>query len=96
MQPIGSKHDQNKPQWDLVPYKALEKIVDVLTFGAKKYSPGNWKIVPDGRTRYFSAMMRHLSAWHGGETLDPESNLHHLGHAGCCLLFLIQMELEKK
>jgi hypothetical protein len=56
--------------------------------GAKKYSPDNWKSVPDGKRRYYSAALRHLAAWREGEKLDPETGLPHLSHALCCLLFM--------
>jgi hypothetical protein len=88
----GKKFDQDKALWDLLPLKTVGKIVDVLTFGAKKYSPGNWKIVPNAEDRYFAALMRHLTAWQSGEKTDPESGMSHLAHAGCCLLFLLWFE----
>jgi len=34
--------------------------------------------------------LRHLTAWWAGEDLDPESGLHHLAHAACCLMFLLE------
>ena len=90
---VGRKHDFGKPEWYLLPFNAVEEIVKVLTFGAKKYSPGNWQHVPNAKSRYFSALMRHLTAWVNGEDKDKETKLSHLAHAGCCLLFL--MELNK-
>ena len=85
----GRKFDQEKLRWDLVPWDSVEQIVDVLTYGAKKYAPDNWKSVPEGRTRYFAALCRHLFAWWRGEKIDPESGKPHLAHAGCCVLFLL-------
>ena len=86
------KHDQEKPRWDLLPMEALAPIVDVLTFGARKYAPDGWRTVPEWRRRYYAALLRHLVAWWRGEKVDPESGLSHLAHAGCCLLFLISLE----
>lgn len=91
---IGLKRDGGKPRWDLLPYDALGPVVDVLTFGASKYDPWNWLHVADANDRYFSALQRHLVAWKLGERLDPESGLPHLAHAGCCLLFLLALELK--
>jgi hypothetical protein len=86
----GIKHDGGKPAWDLLPFAQVGEIVDVLTFGARKYpSPGNWQRVPDASNRYFAALMRHLAAWKSGERHDPETRLSHLAHAGACLLFLM-------
>lgn len=88
----GVKHDGGKPRWDLLPLSAVEPIVVVLTFGAIKYAPGNWMTLDDAVERYYAAMMRHLAAWRGGERYDPESGLHHLAHAGCCMIFLLWFE----
>jgi hypothetical protein len=80
----------------LLPTRGIACIVDVLTFGAQKYAPDNWQLVPDASERYADALLRHIFAWLDGETLDPESGRHHLGHAGCCLLFLMHFELENQ
>jgi len=87
----GRKDDNGKPQWHLLPFKSVEKIVEVLTFGAMKYSANNWCGVPDAKNRYFSAMLRHITAWQKGEKNDDESGMSHLAHAGCCLLFLMEL-----
>jgi hypothetical protein len=86
----GRKFDGNKLEFGLLPPKALEATVDVLTFGAQKYERDNWKKVPDSKRRYFDALQRHMWAWKSGETLDPESGKHHLAHAMCCLMFLYE------
>ena len=90
----GKKYDGDKPRWDLLPLDSVEQVVDVLTYGAKKYAPDNWKIVGDYRRRYYAAAMRHIVAWWRGEIIDPETGMHHLAHAVCCLLFLIEREGE--
>ena len=93
--PLGVKFDNQKPQWSLVPSAAMEEIVDVLTYGANKYSPDNWKYVDNHDTRYFNAAMRHLWAWRQGEKDDSESHKSHLAHAACCLLFLMAFDHEE-
>ena len=90
------KKDHGKAMWDLLPYRQVEKIVEVLTFGASKYGPNQWQDVEDGKNRYFAAMMRHLTAWWGGETMDKESGRSHLSHAACCLLFLMWLDDKEK
>lgn len=92
----GQKFDDGKLRFDLLPEGALEEIVKVLGYGARKYAPDNWKKVPDARRRYFAAAMRHIMAWHSGEEKDPESGLSHLAHAGCCILFLLWIEDTKR
>lgn len=89
MADAGVKFDQGKPEWDLVPWEGLEPVVRVLTMGARKYSPDNWKKVPDGRRRYTAAAFRHLVAFARGEERDPESGEPHLAHCICCLLFIL-------
>jgi hypothetical protein len=88
MAELGRKDDGGKPRWDLLPFEALSHVVDVLTFGAKKYAPDNWRQVDGWRWRYFRAGLGHLVAWWRGEKLDQESGLPHLAHAACCVLFL--------
>ena len=91
-----TKFDEDKPMWDLLPYKQVSQVVDVLTFGASKYSIDGWKTVPNARSRYFAATMRHLAAWWEGEKLDKESGIHHLAHAACCIIFLMWNDDKEK
>lgn len=72
-----------------MPFQPIREVVQVLTFGATKYSDDNWKRVPGIRTRYFSACMRHIVAWQEGEEKDQESGFSHLAHAICCIIFLM-------
>ena len=41
----------------------------------------------DGKTRYYNALMRHLSSYADGELIDSESGESHLAHALCNLYF---------
>lgn len=79
-----------KPRWDLLPFVALSQVVDVLTFGAKKYAPESWREVKKAKSRYGRATIGHVVAWMRGERYDKESGLHHLAHAACNLLFLLE------
>lgn len=88
----GVKHDRGKDRWDLLPSGSARELVQVLTFGAAKYHPDNWRKVPDARARYYAAAMRHLAAWRDGEQLDEESGLPHLAHALCCIVFLRELD----
>lgn len=90
----GRKDDQGKTRWDLLPWQALEEVAKVMTFGAQKYAPDNWRKVPGWRWRYFRAGIGHMVDWLRGEKLDKESGLHHLAHAGCCVLFLLELDLS--
>lgn len=88
----GKKFDGEKPRFSLIPGGVLPPVINVLEFGAKKYSENNWRNVENARTRYFDAAHRHLDAWWNGESADPESGEHHLAHAICCLMFLMALD----
>lgn len=92
----GRKFDNGKPRWCLLPWKEVEEVVDILSFGSVKYEDFNWQKVPDHRNRYFSAAMRHITAWWEEEKVDPESGKNHLAHTLCCLLFLLWFDNKEK
>jgi hypothetical protein len=89
------KDDSEKPRLSLVNWQFVIGMAKVLTYGAKKYSADNWRQCPDPRDRYLSAAMRHMAAYASGEGYDPETNLSHLLHAGCCLGFLFYFDGEE-
>lgn len=91
---VGVKHDTGKDRWDLLPFGPTSQVVKVLTWAVemKGYPVDNWRLVKDWRRRYFAAGCRHLTKWILGEKLDPESGLHHLAHAACCILFLLELD----
>lgn len=90
----GRKFDGGKPRFGLVPMNALSAVARVLTAGAVKYEPGNWRRVPDANNRYFDAAMRHMVSWKLGEKFDPETGENHLAHALCCLMFILEKDLH--
>lgn len=85
------KTDQEKPRMDLLPVLAIERVAEVLTFGAKKYAPDNWRRVDDLK-RYYAAALRHIFASMRGEKNDPETGKSHMTHAACCILFIVELE----
>lgn len=95
-QPEGRKLDAGKPRFDLMPLHAYKAVVDVLTYGAGKYAPENWRKVDGWRWRYYRAALGHIYAWAVGERLDAESGLPHLAHAVCCLLFILELDVGEK
>lgn len=89
----GRKYDGGKLRYDLVPALALEEVVKVITKGAEKYDPENWKRVSEGRRRYYAAAMRHMEAWRKGEKQD-EIGTHHIANAISNLMFILEKELQ--
>jgi hypothetical protein len=89
------KFDLGKPQYDLVPWDALEEVVKVLNYGAQKYDPRNWEKGMDW-SRMFAAGIRHdVEFWQKLHDIDQESGLPHLAHGICCRLFLLSYWLRK-
>lgn len=81
-----------KPEtYEQIPVWPLEQIARVYNFGASKYERANflkgyrWSLSQD-------ALFRHINAWRRGETVDPQSGIHHLAHATFHLLALMQFE----
>jgi len=87
----GVKHDGEKPDMSLLSSIAITKVADVMTFGKRKYSANNWRggIV---YSRLLAAALRHIFAYLGGESIDPESGKSHLAHAVCCLCMILEFE----
>lgn len=83
----GTKFDKAKPRMDLLDMDALEGLAAVLSFGAEKYEPYNWRL-GIVNSRLIASMLRHLSAIQRGEDIDPESGLSHIDHLGCNWMFL--------
>lgn len=87
----ATKHDQDKLPLNLLPFESLIETSKVLQHGANKYAPSNWR-KGIAYSRLIAAALRHIFAFATGEKLDSESNLHHLAHASCCILFLLSYE----
>ena len=93
----GVKYDSNKIQMELLPLRELREVAKVLTYGAKKYAPENWKKVSNMEDRYVGALLRHLTEYREGNKFDSETgleNLRHIAQVVCNALFLLWKELE--
>jgi len=91
----GTKYDDGKIPLDLWSPDALNEAARVLAFGAEKYGRYNWAkgIL---YSRVFSALLRHLWSFWRRDRSDPETGLHHLAHAMCCLMFLLHYEMNRR
>jgi hypothetical protein len=93
----GAKLDAGKPRVGLMLSgfsHALLAVAEVTTYGAKKYSPGGWRSVPDGAARYTDAMLRHLLAELGGEPVDADSGLQHAAQVAWGALARLELLLS--
>jgi deoxycytidylate deaminase len=91
------KFDGDKPRYDLIPVSWHKGDAEILTFGARKYKPNNWKSV-DEIGRFVAALERHLTAFklalETGESrylFDADSGLHHMKHLRTNAGFLLTL-----
>jgi hypothetical protein len=95
----GMKFDDNKIQMELLPLRELREVARVLTYGAKKYAPDNWKKVANAKERYTGALLRHLTEYREGNIFDHETcpdPLRHIAQVACNALFLLHFELQNE
>lgn len=89
--PTNPKHNfgVNKVPLSAVPLPALMELALVMQHGAMKYGRHNYRDAGVNASIYFDAMIRHLFSWFEGQSRDPESGCHHLGHVmACCAIIL--------
>lgn len=89
----AQRFNHGKLRMDLVPVSAVNALARVLTYGAAKYDPNNWRRGFEYSVPY-ACLMRHMMAWQDGEDIDSESGLSHLDHAIANLAMLIEFERE--
>lgn len=89
------KSDEGKPMWQLMPFRSLNEIAKILTFGCKKYGAHNWEKGDMAFTeRLIGASYRHLQKYMTGEIIDPETNINHLAHSACNLLMALEIYMK--
>lgn len=81
-----------KAPLSLVPPVSILQEARALAVGAQKYGPYNWRDYPVQSMVYVEAALRHILAYMDGETIDPETGVHHLGHAKAGLGILLDAE----
>lgn len=83
----GKKEKVDKVVWSEL---SLDKIEEVIRYGANKYGMENWKLVD--KQEYKEAAFRHTKALLYGGPTDGESGLSHAAHAITNLMFLMYLE----
>ena len=79
----------NKLGMHLIPPTALAHVALAFTDGGLKYQPYNWRQEKITASVYYGAMLRHIFAWWEGEDLAEDSGAHHLAHAICCMMMIL-------
>ncbi len=90
----GTKFDQGKERWNLLPLEPVREVVKVYTGGAQKYEDWNWaKGIK--YSRVYAALMRHLTVWwmEGKAINHDDFGLHHLAHVIWCAITLLYYEM---
>lgn len=91
----GEKDDSTKLRMDLISPIAMEQLSQVLTHGADKYAPNNWR-KGIKFSRLIAAAKRHLNKFEAGEDTDEEVGTLHLANAMCNLMMLIEFYSFRK
>lgn len=85
----GGEKGSKLARFDLLPVDFLWSLAEHFGQGAKKYEDHNWLRGYKWSLSY-AALLRHLTAWWGGEDLDAETGSSHMiavaWHA--CVLFV--------
>jgi hypothetical protein len=74
--------------WSVMPRWVMLQVGRVMSVGAAKYSPFNYRESSISASTYQDAIERHLQLWFDGEDNDDESGVSHLASviASCALL----------
>lgn len=90
---IARKFDNQKNRWDLMPFRALDLVARIMTYGAQKYGDRNWEsgLSEEFATRQLAAAFRHLQSHMTGVKFDAESGLPHLAHAATDVLMALEL-----
>lgn len=75
--------------------RALERVADVGTYGARKYSRGGWQYVSNAELRYTDAMVRHWLKL-GRQEFDPDTYLEELAHLAWNVLAVLELKLRNQ
>ena len=89
------RFNTNKRKWSLVDFKSIEPMVEVLEFGAKKYTPDNWK-KGFPKEELLESIQRHVAALIDGEENDSDSGLPHIAHIQCNCMFYNYLHRNSK
>ena len=81
----GAKRRDLKPRFDLIPYEFLESVARVLTSGAVRYGPYNWK---RGQKDFFLDAWNHAFV-HLQNFKEGDASEDHLAHLACNVAFMI-------
>jgi len=83
--PDSAPRSDRKPRFDLIPLEFLESVAELLTRGAARYGPYNWK---RGRKDFFLDAWNHAFV-HLQKFKEGDRSEDHLGHLACNVAFMV-------
>jgi len=83
--PGGARRSDCKPRFDLIPFEFLEAVAEVLSAGAVKYGPYNWK---RGQKDFFLDAWNHAFV-HLQKFKEGDRSENHLAHLACNVAFMV-------
>lgn len=89
----ATKYDFGKLRWDLMPYDALEKLIEVFSHGAAKYNDENWRKGMSWK-RMYRAAISHLQKAFRGRDIDEDSGCWSLAMTAWYCLCLINYQIN--
>lgn len=87
----GGQKGKKLARFDLLPVEPLTEVARLYGRGAEKYADRNWERGYDWSLS-FAAMQRHAWAFWGGESIDPETERHHLASVVFHAMALMEYE----
>lgn len=87
----GGMKGQKLAELGAIDPASLMELAKVAGYGTEKYDRLNYLKGYNWSLSY-DAMQRHLMAFWNGESIDPESGLHHLAHAAWHCLTLMSFD----
>ena len=93
--PSGGEKGKKLARYDLLPVEPLREVARLYGRGAEKYADRNWELGYDWSLS-FAAMQRHAWAFWGGESIDPETERHHLASVVFHAMALMEYEAKGK
>lgn len=87
----GGQKGQKLARFDLIPVQPLTEVAKLYGAGAQKYADRNWEKGYAWSLSY-GALMRHVTQFWDGESMDSETKRHHLASVIFHCLALMQFE----
>ena len=91
----GGQKGTKLARFDLIPVYPLWEVARLYGVGSRKYAPRNWERGYAWSLSY-AAMLRHAALFWAGESLDPETQRHHLASVIFHAMALMEFEATHK